>query len=172
MNKRLLLSLSVVAAGVLTVPPAGAQEAAPADEVAQPADGTPTVAEQGFPYTPPPIPPNVEEAPVAGPGGGYCYAGAHPVDNRSAGGSSWDDTPGMHTHFYPPLDPRLFALRDGCYYFIGDPVDFGYTGQTYSYYGAHPLLDAYGGGWCFMIGPHTHPFGPWSSSFVVVGPWY
>jgi hypothetical protein len=128
--------------------------------------------EAGFPYGPPPIPPNVEEAPLAGPGGGYCYAGPHPVDTRAAAGPAWDDSPGLHTHFYPPIDLRLFALHDGCYTFIGDPVDFGYRGQVYSYYGAHPLLENYGGGWCFMIGPHAHPFQPWSPSFVVVGSWY
>src|SRR5262249_39633162 len=58
------------------------------------------------------------------------------------------------------------------YYFIGDPRDFGYTGQVYSYYGAHPILEAYGGGWCFMIGPHYHWWRPWSPYFTVVGPWY
>jgi hypothetical protein len=134
-------------------------------EVAPPPDGE-------NPYGQPPIPPQLEQAPVAGAGGGYCYAGPHPVDPRSAGGPQWDDTAGVHTHFYPPFDARLFALHDGCYYFVGDPTDFGYTGQTYGYYGAHPLLDAYGGGWCFMIGGHSHAFLPWSSGFVVVGPWY
>jgi hypothetical protein len=129
------------------------------------------VDQQGFPYGPP-IPPNVEQAPVAGPGGSYCYTGPHPVDVRVAGGSSWDDSQGVHTHFYPPLDLRLFSLRDGCYTFIGDPTDFGYGGEVYSYYGAHPLHESYGGGWCFMIGAHAHPFRPWSPSFVVVGPWY
>jgi hypothetical protein len=74
-------------------------------------------------------------------------------------------------HNYAPFDLRLFAFRNGCYYFIGDPRDFGYNGQTYSYYGAHPILDAYGGGWCFMIGPHSHWWRPWSPYFTVVGPW-
>ena len=55
-------------------------------------------------------------------------------------------------HNYAPFDLRLFSQRDGCYYFIGDPRDFGYTGQVYSYYGAHPVADVYGGGWCFMVG--------------------
>ncbi|MES1172018.1 MAG: hypothetical protein ABUL77_02170 [Bacteroidota bacterium] len=50
--------------------------------------------------------------------------------------------------------------------------DFGYAGQTYSYYGAHPLLDTYGGGWCFMMGGHAHVWAPWSPYFTVVGPWY
>ncbi|MGB7809692.1 MAG: hypothetical protein WBP56_01030, partial [Polyangia bacterium] len=122
--------------------------------------------------SPPPIPPNVEGPAVSVPGGGYCYYGPHPVDTRVSVGESWDDTPGAHMHAYPPLDLRLFELRDGCYYFVGDPQDFGYVGPTYSYYGAHPILDAYGGGWCFMIGPHRHLWRPWSPHFTLVGPWY
>ena len=77
-----------------------------------------------------------------------------------------------HTHDYAPFDLRLFAFREGCYYFVGDPRDFGYTGQTYSYYGAHPIHDHYGGGWCFMVGGHYHWWRPWSPYFTVVGPWY
>ena len=121
---------------------------------------------------PPPIPPNVEGSAYAVPGGGYCYFGPHPVDTRVAAGGPWDDTPGAHMHAYPPLDLRLFELRDGCYYFVGDPSDFGYAGPTFSYYGAHPILDIYGGGWCFMIGPHTHLWRPWSPNFALVGSWY
>jgi hypothetical protein len=164
--QRSLLSILAMAAVAGWTSSARAQTAAEVqEEVAPPPEGE-------DPYGPPPIPPQVEQAPVAGAGGSYCYAGPHPVDPRSAGGPEWDDTAGVHTHFYPPFDARLFALRDGCYYFVGDPTDFGYAGQTYSYYGAHPLLDAYGGGWCFMIGGHTHAFMPWSRSFVTVGPWY
>jgi hypothetical protein len=75
-------------------------------------------------------------------------------------------------HGYPPFDLRLFNFQNGCYYFIGDPTDFGYAGDTFSYYGAHPILAGYGGGWCFMIGPHRHFWRPWSPLFVTVGPWY
>jgi hypothetical protein len=67
---------------------------------------------------------------------------------------------------------RLFAYHNGCYYFIGDPRDFGFTGQSYSYYGAHPIADEYGGGWCFMVGPHYHWWRPWSPYFTTVGSWY
>jgi hypothetical protein len=75
-------------------------------------------------------------------------------------------------HGYPPFDLRLFSFENGCYYFIGDPTDFGYVGDTYSYYGAHPILGVYGGGWCFMIGPHRHSWRPWSPLFATVGPWF
>jgi hypothetical protein len=114
-----------------------------------------------------PIPPNVEGPAMEAQGGGYCFGGPHP-----APGGGWEATQSPHMHDYAPFDTRLFSFHDGCYYFIGDPKDFGYTGETYSYYGAHPILDAYGGGWCFMIGAHTHLWRPWSSSFTVVGPWY
>jgi len=118
------------------------------------------------------IPPYAEGAAYAAPGGSYCFAGPHPVDTRTAPGPAWEESQGQHLHPYPPLDLRLFTFHDGCYYFIGDPRDFGYGGRTYSYYGAHPVLDVYGGGWCFMMGGHTHLWAPWSASFTVVGPWY
>lgn len=118
------------------------------------------------------IPPNVEGPAYRAPNGTFCYVGPHPVDTRVVAGASWDATAGRHYRGYAPIDARLFALRDGCYYFTGDPRDFGFAGQTYAYYGAHPILDGYGGGWCFMMGPHTHLWAPWSPSFTVVGSWY
>jgi len=118
------------------------------------------------------IPPNVEGPAYRASNGTFCYVGPHPVDTRVVAGASWDATAGRHYRGYPPIDTRLFALRDGCYYFTGDPRDFGFGGQTYAYYGAHPILDLYGGGWCFMMGPHTHLWAPWSPSFTVVGSWY
>jgi hypothetical protein len=143
---------------------AGVAEAMPAD-YAQP----PAPEDQG---PAPPIPPYVDSPPVATQGGGYCYEGPHPVDSRVVPGVTWDGTAGRHVHPYPPFDLRLFSFENGCYYFIGDPTDFGYAGDTYSYYGAHPILDIYGGGWCFMIGPHRHFWRPWSPLFVTVGPWF
>jgi hypothetical protein len=124
------------------------------------------------PYGPPPIPPDVDGSPVAGPGNSYCYDGPHPVDTRVSGGPAWDETQGPHTHFYAPFDLRLFRLNGSCYNFVGDPQDFGYVGTVYSYYGAHPIHDTYGGGWCFMVGGHHHWWQPWSQSFVIVNSWY
>jgi len=152
-------------------PPAWQAEAAPADP------GYPANDEwnnQAAPETSdgaPLIPPNVEGPAYPAANGNYCYVGPHPVDTRVAPGPSWDDTQGQHFRAYAPIDTRLYAFRDGCYYFTGDPRDFGYGGQTYAYYGAHPLLDAYGGGWCFMMGPHNHMWRPWSPLFTVVGSW-
>jgi hypothetical protein len=119
------------------------------------------------------IPPGVEQPPAAAAGGtSYCFAGGHPVDTRTVAGPAWDETQGTHLHPYPPFDLRLFTLRNGCYYFVGDPTDFGYRGSTYSYYGAHPVHDHHGGGWCFMIGGHAHGWRPWSPYFTVSGPWF
>jgi hypothetical protein len=119
----------------------------------------------------PPIPPYVEGQPIAVQGGGYCYVGPHPVDTRVVPGPAFEYAQGQNIRPYPPVDLRLFSYRQGCYYFIGDPRDFGYGGQVYSYYGAHPVLDVYGGGWCFMMGGHNHLWQPWSPYFTVVGPW-
>ena len=114
------------------------------------------------------IPPQRRRArPVQVAGGGYCYGGPHP-----APGGGWEAITTPHTHNYAPFDLRLFSQHEGCYYFIGDPRDFGYTGQVYNYYGAHPIADAYGGGWCFMVGGHYHWWRPWSPYFTVVGPWF
>jgi hypothetical protein len=123
--------------------------------------------EQGPPQQDYPIPPSVQGAAVPVQGGGYCFGGPHP-----APGGGWEATQTPHVHNYAPFDLRLFSFHNGCYYFIGDPRDFGYTGQTYSYYGAHPISDEYGGGWCFMVGPHSHWWRPWSPYFTTVGPWY
>jgi hypothetical protein len=158
----------------------GADEPVPADgdaiaqggaAEAMPADYAPPVPpeQEG---SPPPIPPFVDAPPVAAQAGGYCFDGPHPVDSRVEPGVTWDGTPGQHMHPYPPFDLRLFNFQNGCYYFIGDPTDFGYAGNTYSYYGAHPILGIYGGGWCFMIGPHHHFWRPWSPYFATVGPWF
>jgi hypothetical protein len=148
-------------------PAAAAPEPAPAELPA----AAPTPAAAGVvpvqPAQESPIPPGVEGQAVEATGGGYCFGGPHP-----APGGGWEAVQTPHMHNYAPFDLRLFSNRNGCYHFIGDPRDFGYTGQTYSYYGAHPVHDHYGGGWCFMIGGHYHWWRPWSPYFTVVGPWH
>jgi hypothetical protein len=111
----------------------------------------------------------------AGCGGGRRLSASRARTRSTASvepGVTWDAATGRHVHGYPPFDLRLFSFQNGCYYFIGDPTDFGYAGNTFSYYGAHPILATYGGGWCFMIGPHRHFWRPWSPLFVTVGPWF
>jgi len=119
---------------------------------------------------PPPPPPKTvfyrpDEGAQPTPDGTYCFAGSHPdVDGR------WEVAAVPHRHDYAPFDVRLFAYRDGCYFFVGDPVDFGYTGTWYAYLGYHPVPDAFGGGWCFMEGLHRHLWRAWSPEFVPLGP--
>jgi len=161
---RMLRSLAILFAASFAGRVAQAQQAMPPDYA------EPATADQAGP--PPPIPPYVEGPAVQAAGGGYCFEGPHPVDSRIDPGVTWDGTAGRHMHAYPPFDLRLFSYENGCYYFIGDPTDFGYAGESYSYYGAHPILAAYGGGWCFMIGPHRHFWRPWSPMFATVGPWF
>lgn len=163
----LLLGPSAWAQSPESAPPT-APAALPAPYAPPPGAPAPSAPDPSDPAT---IPPQVEAAPIpaAGAAGGFCYAGPHPVDTRVAAGPAWDDARGQHIHFYAPFDLRLFAYRDGCYHFIGDPSDFGYRGQTFTYYGAHPVLDGYGGGWCFAIGAHAHPWEPWDVRFRVVG---
>src|SRR5262245_9087591 len=48
----------------------------------------------------------------------------------------------VHVHAYAPSDARLYRVVDGEYYFVGDPVPFGYDGPKHSYYGAHPVVEA------------------------------
>jgi hypothetical protein len=161
---RITLLASVIAGAAAFGPGAAKAAGGPAA-----ADVPPGVAAQGPAEAAPqenPIPPGVEGQAVPYSSGGYCYGGPHP-----APGGGWEAVQTAHVHDYAPFDMRLFTYRAGCYYFIGDPRDFGYTGQVYSYYGAHPVADVYGGGWCFMIGPHTHWWRPWSPYFTVVGPW-
>jgi hypothetical protein len=152
--------------GYTTAPNGPAEQAMPADY----SPLGPAEAETQGP--PPPIPPFAEGPAVPAAGGGFCFEGPHPVDSNVEPGVTWDNSPGRHIHPYPPFDLRLFSQQNGCYYFIGDPSDFGYAGETYNYYGAHPILAGYGGGWCFMIGPHRHFWRPWSPLFVTVGPWF
>jgi len=132
----------------------------------------PSYGPQDTQGTSPPIPPYIEGDPIPSSGGGFCFDGPHPVDARMANGATWDNATGRHIHPYPPFDLRLFTFQNSCYYFIGDPGDFGYAGESYSYYGAHPVHATYGGGWCFMIGGHHHLWRPWSPHFTTVGPWF
>jgi hypothetical protein len=97
----------------------------------------------------------------------YWYFGAHP-DN--AGG--WDPTEGAHAHEYPPADPYLYTEENGYYYFIGDPIDFGYSGESYGYYGPHPVALADGGGYCYYDGYHHHLWAAFSPWFEAWQGWY
>ena len=128
-------------------------------------NGMPVYADDGSPG-----PERLTVAPPRTPPGRYRYCTPHPIPNEVGGG--WDATQGAHERDYPPLDPYLFIERDGCFYFVGDPRDFGYQGETYAYYGSHPVAYDHGGGFCFHVGTHFHLWGPFGPYFMLSDGWW
>jgi hypothetical protein len=90
---------------------------------------------------------------------GQRYFGHHPMPPDKGG---FCYLLGSHTHpFKPPeIVAHLFRLQGGHYYFVGDPYHFGYGGPAYGYDSHHPIHAAFGGGWCYLDGPHYHIFHP------------
>jgi hypothetical protein len=122
----------------------------------------------GDPETPvQPAPPPVNEEPPAAPK--WQYRGPHAI--HAEYGSGWCNMQGLHAHPYPPFDDHLFQEDHGAYYFVGDPVDFGYSGSTYWYNAAHPIAAGFGVGWCFIGSPHRHLYRPFGAYFAACGPY-
>ncbi len=147
-------------------PPAGPERL---DEVEAPE----YIDEQGMPVYANDTSPEPERLTVAPPRtepGRFRYCTPHPIPNEAGGG--WDASRGEHVRDYPPLDPYLFVERDGCFYFVGDPRDFGYQGETYAYYGSHPVAYDHGGGFCFHVGTHFHLWGPFGPYFMLSDGWW
>jgi hypothetical protein len=90
------------------------------------------------------------------------FVSPHPVPHKFGGGFCYIDVP--HVHNYLPEDPRMYREDHGQFYFVGDPAPFGYEGQRYAYYGAHPVVDAelhFGHPvFCYIKGPHFHWYQP------------
>jgi hypothetical protein len=90
------------------------------------------------------------------------YLSQHPVPHKFGGGFCNIEVP--HVHNYPPDDPRMYRENNGQFYFVGDPAPFDYDGPRYSYYGAHPVVDAevrFGHPvYCYIKGPHYHWYQP------------
>ena len=105
-----------------------------------------------------------DEAGVAYDPAGYSvgYYGPHPVpyDQVTGQGGGFCYTEGPHTHDYVPFDEHLFREYNGYYYFIGDPVDFGWNRSIYWYQANHPIPVGYGGGYCYITWPHRHGYEP------------
>src|SRR6478735_5097614 len=84
------------------------------------------------------------------------YMSKHPLPRKVGHGFCYINVP--HFHDYPPSDARLYRQVDGQYYFVGDPAPFDYEGPRYSYYGAHPIVDAEvqlgHPTYCYLRGPH------------------
>ncbi|MBI5480085.1 MAG: hypothetical protein HY906_14555, partial [Deltaproteobacteria bacterium] len=101
----------------------------------------------------------------------WNYNGPHAVN--AAYGSGFCNIRGVHSHPYPPFDDHLFQEQDGGYNFLGDPVDFGYTGDDLTWYNAvHPIAIGWGIGWCFMTWAHHHFYRPWGPYFSACGPYF
>jgi hypothetical protein len=102
---------------------------------------------------------------------GIGYYGPHPVPYEVGNGYCYIE--GAHTHEYAPFDQHLFRERDGYYYFVGDPVDFGYARPTYWFNGNHPIPFSWGGGYCYISWPHRHHYYPTGiDGFALVGGYY
>jgi hypothetical protein len=90
------------------------------------------------------------------------YVSQHPVPHKYGGGFCYIDVP--HVHNYAPSDPRMYRESNGQNYFVGDPAPFDYDGPRYSYYGAHPVVDAQvqlgHPVYCYIKGPHYHWYQP------------
>src|SRR5512146_2510369 len=66
------------------------------------------------------------------------YVGPHPIPKEYGGGFCHIQVP--HVHVYGPVDAKLQYREDpNGYYFVGDPVAYGWDGPKYAYYGHHPV---------------------------------
>jgi hypothetical protein len=99
----------------------------------------------------------------------YRYAGIHPVAKGHPGKYCHIEFP--HVHVYAPANARvMYRKHDGWYHFVGDPVAYGYDGETHKYHGAHPIhvdhavigleVEATPVDWCYLKGPHFHAYAP------------
>jgi len=112
------------------------------------------------------------------------YVGVHPIPG---GGFCHIEVP--HVHIYVPAKSRkrvklLYRKHHGAYYFVGDPVAYGYDGPRVTYYGPHPIdVDVVVGDhrdgddddveYCYLRGPHYHYYAPPDdSSFEMKGDAY
>jgi hypothetical protein len=85
------------------------------------------------------------------------FLGAHPVSARFGGGYCYLEAP--HMHAYAPDRERLYQNVDGHFVFTGDPTPFGYEGKKHKFYGHHPVVTVGAEPvFCFIDGPHHHPF--------------
>jgi hypothetical protein len=89
------------------------------------------------------------------------FAGAHPVAASYGGGFCYIDVP--HVHIYNPDRAPLYQQTPDGVVFTGDPTPFGYEGDRNVFYGHHPVPMVLVNGepvFCFINGPHYHPYEP------------
>lgn len=110
---------------------------------------------------------------IAGPTKQVHYVGIHPIPKSTGGGICYIEGP--HVHIYD-ADKIQYRDHEGAFYFVGDPVAYGYDGEHHAYKGHHPIyVDVLVGGapdteYCYLNGPHYHAFAPPEGpDFVLAG---
>ncbi len=87
------------------------------------------------------------------------YHQYHPIPEAFGGGFCEDEE--VHPHEYAPVDLDYYQVVDGVYYYIGDaPEDVFEEEEIVWYEDHHPVPVFWGGGFCYIIGPHTHWWRP------------
>lgn len=86
------------------------------------------------------------------------FLGPHPVAAQLGGGYCYIEGP--HLHGYAPDHAALYAHVGGALVFAADPTPFGYDGPRFTFYGHHPLTAGDAEVYCYLDGPHAHPFEP------------
>lgn len=102
------------------------------------------------------------------------YVGIHPLPKSEGKGICYIEGP--HVHVYA-ADAVQYRDHDGDFYFVGDPVAYGYEGPRFAYQGHHPIeVNAVVGvgspdeEWCYLTGPHYHNYAPPEDpSFTLTG---
>lgn len=101
------------------------------------------------------------------------FVGVHPIPKADGGGLCYIEGP--HIHIYA-ADKIQYRDHGGANYFVGDPVAYGYDGPHYAYKGPHPIhVEAVVGDdlpdeeYCYIEGPHFHPFRIEGPDVKVVG---
>lgn len=93
----------------------------------------------------------------------WIFFDPHPVHPAAGGG--FCEGAGAHVHDYAPIDPSEFVRRDGLWFFVGDPVTWGYRGTVYRFDGGHEVEGSSGFAACARAGVHYHLYAP----AVIVG---
>ncbi|HEY1558184.1 MAG TPA: hypothetical protein VGF94_25325 [Kofleriaceae bacterium] len=85
------------------------------------------------------------------------YAGPHPIPKSEGGGMCYIEGPHVHIYAANKLEYRVHGDDE---VFVGDPVAYGWDGPKYAYNGPHPVLVDGTEEYCYIQGPHFHPFAP------------
>jgi hypothetical protein len=106
------------------------------------------------------------------------YVGVHPIPKAEGGGTCFIEGP--HVHIFAVADKLQYRDHGGAWFFVGDPVAYGYDGPRTAFKGPHPIhVDVVVGDatpdeeYCYLTGPHFHAFAPVASpEWKVVGETY